>query len=95
MGNHKVLDAKWWTPPLPGLTIVGAAVLADALPQIVIGAVAIESYKDGSWKVYMGYGGGKDEDRDCQAIAGYGMPIGGKEAACGLFPQFDPEKFRF
>lgn len=87
--SYKVLDAKWWTPPVPVITI------SDGVINLSIGAVAIESFEDGSWKVYMGYGRGIDEDQDKQLIAGHGMPIGSKDAACGLFPQFDREKFRY
>lgn len=87
--TYKILDHKWWTPPVPGITI------ADGVIHLSIGAVAIESYTDGSWKVYMGYGRGEDEEADCQLIAGHGMPIGSKDAAAGLFPQFDKEKFKY
>lgn len=86
--KYKILGSKWWTPPAPTL-----AALAGG--ELCIGAVAIESFTDGSWKVYMGYGRGMDENADEQYIAGRGMPIGSKEAACGLFPQFDAEKFKY
>lgn len=84
---YKILDSRWWTPPLPGQTIMD-------LPSYCIGAVAVDSYKD-DWKVYMGFGFGVDEESDCQQIAQHGMPIGSREAACGLFPQLDPGKFRY
>ena len=84
--TYTVLDAKWWTPPIPPMLILGS---------LCIGAVAIESGPNDEWKVYIGYGLGKDEERDRQLVAIHGMPIGSKEAACGLFPQLDPEKFLY
>jgi hypothetical protein len=83
--NYKILGAKWWTPPTPGFMDVSG---------YCIGAVAILSHEPtGSWKVYIGYGLGVDEQNDAQRIAAHGMPIGTKEGACGLFPNLDPDKF--
>lgn len=74
---------------MPGQTIMDLSIY-------VIGAIAFESYEpDGSWKVYMGFGRGDNELEDCGTILNNGMPIGSKEAACGFFPELDPDKFRY
>jgi hypothetical protein len=83
--NYEVLGSRWWTPPVPSIIY----------SSLCIGAVAIESFEDGLWKVYIGFGSSNDEAVDSQYIARLGMPIGSKEAAHGLFPQFDVEKFRY
>lgn len=82
--SPKILDTRWWSPRHP---------LGPSL--ICIGIVAFESYSDGSWKAYIGYGQGEDEGDDCLTIYTHGVPIGSKEAACILFPQLDPEKFKY
>jgi len=88
MKTFKILGSTWWTPPVAAGRIVMGG-------DLIIGVVAIESFTDGSWKAYIGYGGGEDEQRDQQRIASYGMPIGNKEAACGFFPHLTPSKFKF
>jgi hypothetical protein len=95
--NYKILDAKWWTPPLPGFSVLRQAAVGGT--KLAIGIVAIESYDPGNglpvqWKCYVGYGRGEDEEADMQAIARHGMPFGSQEAACGLFPELDPEGYR-
>jgi hypothetical protein len=88
--QYKILDVKWWTPAINNVLYDA---FAGTVHDICIGIVAIESYEDGSWKCYIGYGRGEQEDEDCQRIAAHGMPLGSKEAACGFFPQLNSEKF--
>lgn len=94
MTQYKILDAKWWTPPVPGQTIMD-------LRTYSIGIVAIESFDPGGslpaqWKCYVGYGiSGNDEEGDSQLVARHGMPFGSKEAACALFPNLNPEGYRY
>lgn len=95
--NYKILDAKWWTPPLPGMSVLAQAAVGGV--KLAIGIVAIESYDPGNgspvqWKRYVGYGRGESEETDCQTIARHGMPIGSEEAACAFFPELDPEGYR-
>lgn len=94
MKEYKILDAKWWTPPMPGQTILDVR-------QYSIGIVAIESFDPGNgqpvkWKCYVGYGvSGDNESADAQLIARTGMPLGDKNAACALFPDQDPKGYTY
>jgi hypothetical protein len=90
--EYKILQKIWWTPPLNSVLFDA---LTGASDHICIGLVAIESFKDGSWKCYIGYGQGKSEDEDCQRIAANGMPLGNKSAACAFFPMLDPDRFKY
>lgn len=97
MNKYTILDAKWWTPPNPFPIIYHVQTketvrFGDGAP--VIGIVAIQSHKN-QWKCYIGYSWGNDEPNDAQFIAHKGASFGSKEAACALFPQLDPEEFRY
>lgn len=81
----KILDAVWFMPPY------SRALMAHP----TIGIVAFVSYEPtGQWKCYIGYGMGVDEKIDAEAVVQFGVPLGSKEAACGFFPQLDPDLFR-
>lgn len=89
MKQYKILGAKWFTPPAP--TWFGVAMHTG----LSIGIIAVESYKDGSWKCYVGYGLGVDERADEQNIAAHGMPFGNGDAAAAFFGHLDPELYRY
>lgn len=87
--QRTILNSVWYTPPMPGATIL------DGPPPQCIGVVAIASGPEKySWKAYIGFGFGDNEQIDAQLIARNGVKIT-KEVACAHFPELSPDNFIF
>lgn len=87
-----VIASTWWTPPIPPLDVITQA-LINPSASLCIGAVAVQIDYDGTWKCYIGYGTGEDEEADANRIRDWGVPLGFARAAIGLFPQLDSNKY--
>lgn len=89
--KYEILGTRCWTPAL--VNVLFDAIVGPTADLCIV-VVAIESHLN-EWKCYIGYGAGKDELQDQQHVAANGMPIGDKAIACAMFPNLDPEGFRY
>lgn len=79
--TYTILASKWWTTNML------------YLPPYNIGAVAIQSGRDGkNWKAYIGHVPGNNRPFDEQVVAAFGAKLS-KEEAAGLFPDLDIKEY--